>query len=61
MKSTLHLRYTGCFSLAHAYCMVSQFTIHGIRFRNRIHPVLLQYLSGTLDNDPREDMLQVEL
>ena len=27
--------------------------------RGQIHPVLLQYLSGTLDSDPRESLLKV--
>ena len=27
--------------------------------RGQIHPVLLQYLSGTLDSDPRENLLKV--
>jgi len=28
-------------------------------YRGQIHPVLLQYLSGTLDSDPRESLLKV--
>ena len=29
-------------------------------FRGLIHCVLVQYLSGTLDRDPRENLLKVE-